>query len=206
MTVNGKVENLVKDNDARIPCYFGFTTKKQWKGYIQDLLRKNDYAVKRGVVQIYKRQTFDEQLEQESNEINGIGFSKNDAPFLSTVAIAFINGKEVDAKTFEITRNKMIHYWKQLMEISKEGLDEKLKAIKLRLIEEDLNKMEDKDDVGNNTDNECNNNSSASCDSGENLEDYLFPELFGKAQEDSSADNPFDCRCSDNDCSNTSQS
>ena len=106
------------EKDARIPCYFGFTTQKQWKHYIQDLLRKNDNAVVRGVIQIYNRQTFDEQVEQESNVENGIGFSKNDASFMSTVAIAFITGKKVDAKTFEIARNKMLHYWKQLMEIS----------------------------------------------------------------------------------------
>lgn len=188
------------EKDARIPCYFGFTTQKQWRHYIQDLLRKNDNAVVRAVIQIYKRQTFDEQVEQESNVENGIGFSKNDAPFMSTVAIAFITGKKVDAKTFEIARNKMLHYWKQLMEISKEGLDDKLKEIKLRLLEKDLEEKEAQEEIHdrNDTDNKCNNHSSAGSNSGEGTQGYLFPELFGEAQEGTSSDNPPDSRCSDN--------
>lgn len=188
------------EKDARIPCYFGFTTQKQWRHYIQDLLRKNDNAVVRAVIQIYKRQTFDEQVEQESNVENGIGFSKNDAPFMSTVAIAFITGKTVDAKTFEIARNKMLHYWKQLMEISKEGLDDKLKEIKLRLLEKDLEEKEAQEEIHdrNDTDNKCNNHSSAGSNSGEGTQGYLFPELFGEAQEGTSSDNPPDSRCSDN--------
>ena len=192
------------ERDARIPCYFGFTNQKQWKQYIQDLLRKNDNAVVRGVIQIYNRQTFDEQVEQESNVENGIGFSKNDAPFMSTVAIAFITGKKVDAKTFEIARSKMLHYWKQLMEISKEGLDTKLRDIKLRLLEKDLEEKEAQEGIHdrNNTDDKCNNHSSAGSDSRESAQGYLFPELFGEAQEGAPSDNSSDCRCSNNAGSN----
>lgn len=183
--------NVEAERDARIPCYFGFTNQKQWKHYIQDLLRKNDNAVVRGVIQIYNRQTFDEQVEQESNVENGIGFSKNDAPFMSTVAIAFITGKKVDAKTFEIARNKMLHYWKQLMEISKEGLDNKLRAIQERL------SKEAKED-GDIDDNKCTDNSSSGSNSREAAQGYLFPELFGEAQEDPPSDSPLDCRCCNN--------
>lgn len=206
MAVNGKVESIIKDDDARIPCYFGFTSQKQWKQYIQGLLKKNDNAVKRGVIQIYNRQTFDEQVEQESSEVNGIGFSKHDAPFLSTVAIALISGKQIDKKTFEITRNKMMHYWKQLMNISKAGLEERLKQIKLRLIEEDLDKEEDEKDVGDNTDNKCIDSSGSGSNSGEGTQMYLFPELFGEAEENTASDNPSDCGCSNNACSNNSES
>lgn len=195
------------EKDARIPCYFGFTSQKQWKQYIQDLLRKNDNAVVRGVIQIYNRQTFDEQVEQESNVENGIGFSKNDAPFMSTVAIAFITGNKVDAKTFEIARNKMLHYWKQLMEISKEGLDAKLRDIKLRLLEKDLEEKEAQEGIHdrNNTDDERDNHSGAGGDSRESTQGYLFPELFGEAQEGAPSDNPPDSRCSDNAGSNNPQ-
>lgn len=196
------------EKDARIPCYFGFTNQKQWKQYIQDLIRKNDNAVVRGVIQIYNRQTFDEQVEQESNVENGIGFNKNDAPFMSTVAIAFITGKKVDAKTFEIARNKMLHYWKQLMEISKEGLDAKLRNIKLRLLEKDLEEKEAQEGIHdrNDTDNERDNHSSVGGNSRESTQGYLFPELFGEAQEGAPSDNPPDCRCSDNAGSNNPQS
>ena len=192
--------NVEAERDARIPCYFGFTNQKQWKHYIQDLLRKNDNAVVRGVIQIYNRQTFDEQVEQESNVENGIGFSKNDAPFMSTVAIAFITGKKVDAKTFEIARNKMLHYWKQLMEISKEGLDAKLKDIKSRLLEKDFEEKEKQEEehARDNTDSECNNNSDTGGNHREGAQGYLFPELFGEAEEGAPSDNPPDCGCSNN--------
>lgn len=195
------------ERDARIPCYFGFTNQKQWKQYLQDLLRKNDNAVVRGVIQIYNRQTFDEQVEQESNVENGIGFSKNDAPFMSTVAIAFITGKQVDAKTFEIARNKMLHYWKQLMEISKEGLDAKLRDIKLRLLEKDLEEKERQEGihVGDNTDDKCDNNSGAGGNHRESAQGYLFPELFGEAEEGAPSDNPPDYGCSNNAGSNNPQ-
>ena len=192
--------NVEAEKDARIPCYFGFTNQKQWKHYIQDLLKKNDNAVVRGVIQIYNRQTFDEQVEQESNVENGIGFSKNDAPFMSTVAIAFITGKKVDAKTFEIARNKMLHYWKQLMEISKEGLDAKLKDIKFRLLEKDLEEKEKQEEeyARDNTDSECNNHSNTGGNHREGAQGYLFPELFGEAEEGAPSDNPPDCGCSNN--------
>lgn len=180
------METAATNNKAGIPCYFGFTTQKQWKNYLKELIKHNDRAVIRGVIQIYNRQTFDEQVEQESNVVNGIGFNKNDAPFMSTVAIAFISGKEVDKKTFEIARNKLAHYWRQLMQISKEGLDDKLGAIQERL------SKEAKED-GDIDDNECIDNSSLGGDSGEDTQGYLFPELFGKVQENSPSDSSPDC-------------
>lgn len=186
------METTATNNKAGIPCYFGFTTQKQWKSYLKELIKTNDRAVVRGVIQIYNRQTFDEQVEQESNVINGIGFNKNDAPFMSTVAIAFISGKEVDRKTFEIARNKLIHYWRQLMQISKEGLDDKLKEIQERL------KMEAKSD-GSIDDDKCIDNSGPCGDGGEDSQGYLFPELFGEAQENPSSSDTSDCRCSNHD-------
>lgn len=186
------METTATNNKAGIPCYFGFTTQKQWKNYLKELIKHNDRAVIRGVIQIYNRQTFDEQVEQESNVVNGIGFNKNDAPFMSTVAIAFISGKEVDKKTFEIARNKLIHYWKQLMQISKESLDDKLREIQERL------SKEAKAD-GNIDDNEYADNSDSSSDSGEDTQGYLFPELFGEAQENPPSSNTPNCRCGDND-------
>ena len=185
------METTATNNKAGIPCYFGFTTQKQWKNYLKELIKNNDRAVIRGVIQIYNRQTFDEQIEQESNVINGIGFNKNDAPFMSAVAIAFISGKEVDKKTFEIARNKLIHYWRQLMQISKEGLDDKLRAIQERLREE--TKVD-----GNIDDDKCVDNSSSGGDSGEDSQGYLFPELFGEAQENPPSSGAPDCGCSNN--------
>lgn len=186
------METTATNNKAGIPCYFGFTTQKQWKSYLKELIKHNDRAVIRGVIQIYNRQTFDEQVEQESNVVNGIGFNKNDAPFMSTVAIAFISGKEVDKKTFEVARNKLVHYWKQLIQISKEGLDDRLREIQERL------SKEAKED-GSIDDNECIDNSSPGGNSGEGTQGYLFPELFGEAQENPPSDSPTNRRCGDND-------
>ena len=180
---------------AGSPCYFGFTTNKQWRNYIQDLLKHYDKAVIRAVIQIYKRQTFDEQMFQESNLINGVGFSKNDAPFLTTVAMAFISGKEVDKKTFEITRNKMLHYWRQLMQISKEGLDDKLKEIQAKLEREEMTS-------GNrdNNDNECNNSCCDNSNIRENPEDYLFPEILEESSQMDTSSDTCDTRYSVDDC------
>ena len=185
------METTAINNKAGIPCYFGFTTQKQWKNYLKELIKHNDNAVIRGVIQIYKRQTFDEQIEQESNVVNGIGFNKNDAPFMSAVAIAFISGKEVDEKTFEIARNKLVHYWKQLMQISKEGLDDKLKEIQERL------SKEAKED-GDVNDDKCTDNSDSGSNSREATQGYLFPELFGETQENTPSDNPLNCGCCNN--------
>lgn len=186
------METTATNNKAGIPCYFGFTTQKQWKSYLKELIKTNDRAVIRGVIQIYNRQTFDEQVEQESNVVNGIGFNKNDAPFMSTVAIAFISGKEVDKKTFEIARNKLTHYWRQLMQISKEGLDDKLREIQERLSKEAKAN-------GSIDDNECTDNSGSGSDSGEDSQGYLFPELFGEAQENPPSSDTPSCGCGNND-------
>ena len=59
------METTATNNKAGIPCYFGFTTQKQWKSYLKELIKHNDRAVIRGVIQIYNRQTFDEQMEAE---------------------------------------------------------------------------------------------------------------------------------------------
>lgn len=185
MAVNEKAE-------AEIPCYFGFTTQKEWRKYIQDLLEHYDRAVVKAVVRIYQLQTDDEQNVRRSNVINGIGFSKNDAEFLSLVAEAFIAGRQVDKRTFEITRCKIKRYWKQLMKLSKAGLEDKLIQIKQRIAEREAEEVLD---AGVVADNECDIDSCDSGCAGENPEDYLFPELFFKAEEDPPSNYPPHCRC-----------
>lgn len=186
------METTATNGKAGIPCYFGFTTQRQWKDYLKELIKHNDRAVVRGVIQIYNRQTFDEQVEQESNVVNGVGFNKNDAPFMSAVAVAFISGKEVDKKTFEVARNKLTHYWKQLMQISKEGLDDKLKEIQERLSKEAK-------ENGSIDDDKCVDNGSSGGDSREAAQGYLFPELFGEAKENPPSPGAFGFGCSNYD-------
>lgn len=112
--------------------YMKFTNQNQWKDYIQNLLRTNDLAVKRAVIAIYNRQTFEEKMKHKAAEDNKRGFSKIDAEFLSAAAVAFLDGKEVDDTSMIVVRNKMKKYWRQLMLVSKSNIAkflEKQKAL-----------------------------------------------------------------------------
>lgn len=96
-----------------------FTNQKQWKEYLQALLKENDTALLRAVVVIYDYQTYEEQLKGEAIEENDVGFSKVDAADLGRIARKVIDRQPLDKGEWARLRNKMPKYWKQLMFVSK---------------------------------------------------------------------------------------
>ena len=106
-------------------AYEYFTTQKEWERYLKDLLSHNDKAVLKAVEVIYDRQTDEEKYSGETKEENGIGFSKIDARELGDIAKKIKNGKPITRGEFAKARNKIKKYWKQLMLISKQCLEER---------------------------------------------------------------------------------
>lgn len=90
------------------------------KDSVQNLLRTNEYAMKRAIVKIYERQTQDEKIQQATTQSNGIGFTGVDAKFLSSLAVQVISRGTLSPKQTAIARNKMPKYWKQILELIKE--------------------------------------------------------------------------------------
>ena len=95
-----------------------FKTQAQWKEYIQFLIEKSDYALKRAIVQIYERQTYEEQTREVTIEENNAGFNKIDAKVLGDIAEKIKRKQELTSAEIAKSRNKMKKYWKQLMVIS----------------------------------------------------------------------------------------
>lgn len=88
------------------------------KESIRELLERNDQAVARGVVALYKRQTADERSIQETKHSNGIGFNSSDARYLSWVATYAQRTGRVTGKHLIKTRAKLLKYSGQLADIA----------------------------------------------------------------------------------------
>lgn len=95
-----------------------FTTQKQWRLYLQDLVKTNDTALLRAIVLIYNNQTYEEKQCKEAKDENDIGFSKHDAKEMSEIAEKILKGEQLTAGELAKSRNKMTKYWHQLMDIS----------------------------------------------------------------------------------------
>ena len=99
-----------------------FTNQKQWKEYIQNLIKTNDYALYRGILVIYDFQVEDERKSKKSLVENKKGFNRVDATFLSEMAYKIMNKYPLTEGELAKSRNKMVKYWKQLMIASKEKM------------------------------------------------------------------------------------
>lgn len=118
----GPVYTETKEGDAQPE------TKPKWtKEKILDLLDKNDEAVTRAVVNIYKRQTPTEQHTKSTRNVNEMGFNKFDAELMSSFAEQIIKWnntasprfrKPLSQKQMSIARRKIKKYWRQLLEIA----------------------------------------------------------------------------------------
>lgn len=95
---------------------------KQWKEYIQGLLKENDEAVKHALVRLYECQEQDEMRDKKSVHENGIGFNKVDAYYLSKSAEKVIQGKQLSESELNACRWSVMKYWRQLTEMSKKNL------------------------------------------------------------------------------------
>ena len=97
-----------------------FTTQKEWKAYLQELIRTNDQALYRAILLIDARQTDMEKAMGATFESNKRGFGASHAPFLTNMALRIRGGAELTPQMKAISRNMMVHYWKQLYHLSLE--------------------------------------------------------------------------------------
>lgn len=84
---------------------------------LQDLLRTNDKAICRALLQIYKRQTTFEQANRCASKSNGVGFSAADAPLLSILARRVHNRVPLSPGEIQEARRRLMKYTRQLLEI-----------------------------------------------------------------------------------------
>lgn len=97
-----------------------FTTQREWKDYIQYLIRTNDKALYRAILLIDSEQTNLEKALGVTFESNKRGFGAYDAPFLTNMALRIRGGAGLTPQMKAISRNMMVHYWKQLYYIALE--------------------------------------------------------------------------------------
>ena len=95
-----------------------FTTQKEWKEYLQNLIRTNDRALYKAILLIDARQTDMEKAMGATIEHNKRGFGASHAPFLTSMALRIRGGVELTPQMKAISRNMMVHYWKQLYDLS----------------------------------------------------------------------------------------
>lgn len=95
---------------------------KIWsKETIQSLLDTNDDAVIRAMKKIYTKQTADEKKYQDTHIYNSVGFSGSDANIMSSFTEYYEKYGKLSPKQMVIARKKMKKYWKQLLNVIREG-------------------------------------------------------------------------------------
>jgi len=92
------------------------------KESIQQLLETNDKAVARALVVLYKHQTRDEQIQEDTKYRNGEGFRPCHARMGTSMATFYLRTGYLSAKQVAYWRKKMADgnsrigiYWKQLV-------------------------------------------------------------------------------------------
>ena len=91
-------------------------TKRWTEQEIVDLLARNDAAVERAIIVLYRRQTSDEQVSQTTREHNARGFSAFDAKFMSSLAEWILKGRNLSDRQLAAARKVLPKYRKQLVE------------------------------------------------------------------------------------------
>lgn len=117
-----------------------FTNNKQWKIYLQNLIKTNPKALLKSIVLIYDYQTEDEKNTFNSVEHNHIGFNKFDAISMSELAQKIKRNIELTPKEIAYAKNVMPKYWRQLMKISKQKTEYR------KELEEIYKEMQEADD------------------------------------------------------------
>lgn len=107
-----------------------FTNQKQWKEYLQNLVRTNKKALYRSIILIADLQTPEEKVCGATIEKNNVGFGAVDAEMMTSLALRLKCGGELTERELAICRNKMPKYWRQLMIISKRRMEHERQAHK----------------------------------------------------------------------------
>lgn len=96
-------------------------TQKQWKFEIQSLLCRSDKAVIEAMLRIWDLQTSGEKIAGQTLEENGVGFDKVDSSYMKQYVDKHKIGK-LTKEDVNFIRSRMLKYWKQLMNLSKEKI------------------------------------------------------------------------------------
>jgi hypothetical protein len=84
------------------------------KNYMKTNLGTNPAWALKGLVEIFNRQTADEQSSDNTCHNNSVGFSGVDAPFLSSLAKQYQSRGSLSPKQMVHVFKKMPRYWSQL--------------------------------------------------------------------------------------------
>jgi len=97
--------------------------QKTWtREDVIDLLDASPKAVAKAIIQLYARQTADEQVTKDTKERNGRGFNSNDAPFLSDIAVKLPRyNNHMTPRQLAAARKMLRKYARQLLEIIEEN-------------------------------------------------------------------------------------
>lgn len=91
------------------------TDEPKWtREKIVELLTKNDRAVERAILALWRRQTTDEQREQATKHHNEVGFSGAHARVGTYYASWLLSGKRLTGQHLEKARRLTLRYTRQL--------------------------------------------------------------------------------------------
>lgn len=78
------------------------------------MLKGDQEFIEKCILILYKEQTQHEQSLKDSTEHNGVGFTKGDAPVMTTLAEQLMRGIKLSPLQVEVHGGKMLKYAKQL--------------------------------------------------------------------------------------------
>lgn len=88
---------------------------------IIDLLERNDHAVERALLVVFRNQTFDEQQKHDVRYRNDVGFTASDAHYGCLHAKQLLKTGHLQEWQIRYWRKKKIEkYWRQLVVAAKE--------------------------------------------------------------------------------------
>ena len=97
------------------------------KENISELLQTNDKMVLKSLLQLYYRQTRDEQIQESTNHNNNQGFTSSDAKRLTSIAKWAIKTGFLTPKTIVLVRKRIMKYAGQLAKIANEKAEKEIK-------------------------------------------------------------------------------
>ena len=95
---------------------------KKWnKENISNLLQTNDKMIIKSLIELYKKQTIDEQIQESTKHTNNQGFTSGDAKRMTLIAKwAMARNNFLTEKQINWLRPKLIKYATQLSRIANE--------------------------------------------------------------------------------------
>lgn len=83
--------------------------------FIHGQLDGSQKAVEVALIAIYERQTQEEKVGAYAIQTNGVGFSKFDAEFCTSLVQQLNRGRSLTPRQLEVARKKIKRYWRQLI-------------------------------------------------------------------------------------------